>query len=103
MAEETKVMSLATKIGIGVITTLVTGMITWMVVTVNKNEDNIKLMHYQDNMYNALFQELYEYHSVNKTGMLGRMDRKLMMKASSNSDEIKTESETMVGSAPKDK
>ena len=71
-----KVMSMTNKVIIGVATTAIVSLLSWVLFTVNANEDKIKLMNYQQNVYNSLFQELYEYHSINKTFLLRNLNHK---------------------------
>ena len=71
-----KVLSMTNKVIIGVATTAIASLLAWVLFTVNANEDKIKIMEYQENVYNSLFQELYEYHSIDKTFLLRNLNHK---------------------------
>ena len=64
--------------------TLMTPLIVWAFYTIHNLELEVvklqaanKSLVYQDNMYNALFQELYEYHGDSRGRWLGSMKRSM--------------------------
>ncbi len=93
MAEDTettvtgKVMSLATKVAIGVATAAITGLLSWTLITVHDQDSEIRLLKYQNNIYNSLFQELYEYHTPGRTAFISSLR---YYKMSANSDEVES-------------